>query len=299
MISNRVRAGLISLRGGGLHLRRLTVLAVWVITFQGSLGDTAFSQESTEEKLTELIELTETIREQVNRPLDSSSDGNGPSSSAIPLTPRTESSSAPTTIGPSIAREHVDGIQSQLQLLRRLRRERQRQTVVPPTASPESAIAIPDVADSPPSPSVSDAQTQLKEMVNQIPPPEQEPKAEEEVGLDATRVVPSTVDHFRLGETLYQTGNYEAALKAFQAIEPETLTPSDRSWLDLFVGVCSRKIGDSEKSYALLRDVANVKSRDYPVLAAQKWLKHVETIDNYVQRMEGIDSTIAEMNSEE
>ncbi|QEF98846.1 Anaphase-promoting complex, cyclosome, subunit 3 [Stieleria maiorica] len=111
-----------------------------------------------------------------------------------------------------------------------------------------------------------------------------------EGSVAAERLLPKPVNALALGESLYRTGNYESALKAFRSVAVDKLSQSDRTWLDLLVALCQRKLGDYEKAQGTLRDIANEESADYPVQAAKWWLKYAESSDGTQKKFSDVSA---------
>ncbi len=96
--------------------------------------------------------------------------------------------------------------------------------------------------------------------------------------IQATKILSNPVSHLQLGQSLYQTKNYSAALKALDGVNVDTLSESDRSWLELLIALCHRRLGNVDSAEAQLRELANTKSTDYPIPVARWWLKHTKSI---------------------
>ncbi|MEM8733679.1 MAG: hypothetical protein AAGG44_05640 [Planctomycetota bacterium] len=95
-------------------------------------------------------------------------------------------------------------------------------------------------------------------------------------GDDVEQLFPAPVDAMQLGESLFRTKNYAAALKAFESVEVEKLTDSEHVWLDLLMALTKRRLGILDEAEEELRDIANIKSRDNSVPTARFWLKQTE-----------------------
>jgi len=120
-----------------------------------------------------------------------------------------------------------------------------------------------------------------------------EPSTEESPErISGERLLPEAVDSFALGESLYRTGNYESALKALRAANTEGMSQSERTWLDLIIALCERKTGAYEKAEGAFRDIANTKSKDYPVQVAKWWLKYAESDHESKTKLESLETEI-------
>jgi hypothetical protein len=103
-------------------------------------------------------------------------------------------------------------------------------------------------------------------------------------------VVPSAVDPLELANSLFQTGNYELALKTYLAVADKLDKPQDALWTEYFIASCRRILGDlpnAEKGY---RGLVESRRPTRPVEAARWWLENVE-------RRKNIESTINQIDS--
>lgn len=111
-------------------------------------------------------------------------------------------------------------------------------------------------------------------------------------------VVPSAVDPLELANSLFQTGNYELALKTYLAVGDKLDKPQDILWTEYFIASCRRILGDlpnAEKGYRAL-----VESRrpTRPVEAARWWLDNVERRKNIKSTIDQIDSYVQGVSQE-
>ena len=184
-------------------------------------------------------------------------------------------------------------IRERIRILQRLRRDRmmaaptgQASGIPGGTQAPSLSVPNGDVIQDSPvgrpgatgnsSPAMSSIDDSLD---NPAPVKDAAEAAVTEAEVAAEMILPNPVNAMALGESLYRTGNYESALKAFQSVSVDGLSQSDRTWLDLLIALCQRKLGQFEKAQGTLREIANEESTDYPVKAAQWWLKYAEASD--------------------
>jgi hypothetical protein len=111
-------------------------------------------------------------------------------------------------------------------------------------------------------------------------------------------VVPSAVDPLELANSLFQTGNYDLALKTYLAIADKVDKPQDAIWTDYFVASCHRILGDlpaAEKGYRAL-----VESRrpTRPVEAARWWLDNVERRKSIAATLNDLDASLKAVSGE-
>jgi tetratricopeptide (TPR) repeat protein len=117
-----------------------------------------------------------------------------------------------------------------------------------------------------------------------------EPQAVE--SISGQRLLSDAVDSFALGESLYRTGNYKSALAALQKADTSGMSPSERTWMDLMIALCQRRLGTYDKAEGALREIANAKSSDYPVQVAKWWLKYAEADYESKTRLEALETEI-------
>ncbi|QDV44289.1 Anaphase-promoting complex, cyclosome, subunit 3 [Stieleria neptunia] len=184
-------------------------------------------------------------------------------------------------------------IRERIRILQRLRRDRmmaapteQASGIPGGTAAPTLSVPDGDVLQSNPvrlpgsAENSSQAMSSIDDSLDSAAPvKEAAEEATAETEVAAERILPNPVNAMALGESLYRTGNYESALKAFRSVSVDGLSQSDRTWLDLLIALCQRKLGQFEKAQGTLREIANEESTDYPVKAAQWWLKYSEASD--------------------
>ncbi|MEO1530037.1 MAG: hypothetical protein AAFX06_31880 [Planctomycetota bacterium] len=191
-----------------------------------------------------------------------------------------EPASPPGTLD-SEANDSVSAIRKQLRLLRTLRA--QSATREPPESKPKEEPALSPLPDMMEEPTPRDPNLEAIEESLDSVPDATTPAAESmeaPPNMEATEIVSSPVNSLALGQSLYRTGNYEAALKAFRNVSNNTLDDADRTWLELMKAMCHRRMAKTSDSDAILRTLANEKSSEYPVSAARWWLKHSEAVSD-------------------
>ncbi|MCS7469498.1 CDC27 family protein [Stieleria sp. ICT_E10.1] len=184
-------------------------------------------------------------------------------------------------------------IRERIRILQRLRRDRmmaapteQASAIPGGTAVPTLSVPEGDVVQADPvrrpgaAEEAGSAMSSIDDSLNNAAPVDDATEeAAPESDRSAERILPNPVNAMALGESLYRTGNYESALKAFRSVSVDALSQSDRTWLDLLIALCQRKLGQFEKAQGTLREIANEESTDYPVKAAKWWLKYAEAAD--------------------
>lgn len=267
-------------------------------TLRSILSQPADSSASVQDRLDALIETTKRAR--AERELDKTnespqaSDGPARASSGLAAAPASRyqaiGSDTSGEVNQDSARS-MSEIRERLRILQRLRRSSQMSEraadLMAKELAPEALLNNPTmpvpVNTAPgtlqmgstdlPQPTLSAIEENL---TRPLPEDQTDPVAEASTSVAAERILPTPVNSIALGESLYRTGNYESALKALLSADTTGLSQSDRTWLDLIVSLCQRKMGDFENAAGTLREIANEKSTDYPVQAAKWWLKHAE-----------------------
>ncbi|WP_182868224.1 tetratricopeptide repeat protein [Rhodopirellula sp. JC639] len=192
-------------------------------------------------------------------------------------------------------------IRERIRILQRLRRDRamamsagQAEPIPGGTGTPQLEPPRGNIVESDASSGAAVTESTLSSIEESLEQPAAvEPAAEDEASegsVAAERLLPNPVNALALGESLYRTGNYESALKAFRSVPVERLSQSDRTWLDLLIALCQRKRGEYEKAQGTLRDIANEESSDYPVQAAKWWLKYAESSDGTQKKFSDVSA---------
>ena len=193
---------------------------------------------------------------------------------SVPSPPsETDASRAPSLAAPNTDNERkIDAIREQIRTLRRLRAERPDPKALPPMNQPVAPIPDPISTESPspaiPQPSISKIERNIEAGASLKSADENTGAVMIEPQIEATEVVAGPVNSLALGQSLYRTKNYDAAMKAFDAVDATTLNDTDRSWLALMKAMTERRLKRIDQSEAILRDLANAESKDYPVKAA-------------------------------
>jgi len=73
------------------------------------------------------------------------------------------------------------------------------------------------------------------------------------------------VDPWALAQALFESHDYEDALKAYRALESEKLSPADHITVQYMIACCLRNLGKANEAATMYREVAN--SRDNDMLA--------------------------------
>ncbi len=86
-----------------------------------------------------------------------------------------------------------------------------------------------------------------------------------------TQVIGGPVDSFELGNSLFLTGNYEAAIKSYKDQLSKSTAPNDKDWISCLIGCCYRMQDKSKEAETIFRTVANSKQGNPYATDYAKW----------------------------
>lgn len=115
-----------------------------------------------------------------------------------------------------------------------------------------------------------------------------------------TPATPGPVDAMALAQSLFRTSDYEGALKAFDLARKTTADPHDRVAIKYFSAVCLRKLGNTQESTMLFREVANSKMDEVLAecaqwqLSAQQWRDTTKARIEQLRALQSAEQTISE-----
>ncbi|MEM6470362.1 MAG: hypothetical protein AAF802_12470 [Planctomycetota bacterium] len=200
--------------------------------------------------------------------------------------------------------QSIDEIRERIRILQRLRRDRMMmdeaardQAVANPAVPVMSNVPLNDAneeasnnagLDEQVSPSL-DAAVDAESVSTEVPIP---PAVTSGNSVTGSQVLPQPANTFALGQSLFRTGNYESALKSFRAAEAASLSPSERTWLDLLIALCEHRLGRTSEAMGRLREVANTKSSDYPIRVSKWWLQHAEASNETKVKWDALSSEL-------
>jgi hypothetical protein len=84
------------------------------------------------------------------------------------------------------------------------------------------------------------------------------------------------VDSMALAQALFRTGDYAESLKAFELAQTTTTSPQGRVVIKYFTAACLGKLGSTQESSTLFREVANSKVDDVLAECAQWQLTAIQ-----------------------
>ena len=260
------------------------------------------SDGSTKDSATELLDGLRQLKLQVS---------GGPQNSALPqddAKPVLRTEGRPTKNQEPVK---VDALQQRIELLKSIMAKKQlaaqaAQAAPPTTPNPvnvkdghaagavsnSQSPVILEKHDEFPMPALESHQPETADGNQSIAPFSSEP---EFVGQS---VVPTAVDPLELANSLFATGNFELALKTYQAAIKRANEPHDVLWTDYFIASCHRIRGDVSQAEVGYRNLAATKRPTYPVATAQWWLAHLEKRKGFQTKLAEIDSQLKAISAE-
>lgn len=224
--------------------------------------------------------------------------------------------SASSVPGESPEQQRLRSIQQRMELIRNLVQQKQEAEAARRAAAGSAATAVGGESQQSGSPaeekSGAQAAAAAKPPTTPAAPPDfplpelgpsedaanpQEPVSSAPKYLGQT-VVPAAVDPLELANSLFQTGNYELALKTYLAVADKLDKPQDALWTEYFIASCRRILGDlpnAEKGY---RGLVESRRPTRPVEAARWWLDNVERRKNIELTLNQMDSYLQGVSQE-
>ena len=99
----------------------------------------------------------------------------------------------------------------------------------------------------------------------------------ESPATSGTQILGGPIDSFELGNSLFLTGNYTAAIKSYQDELKKDITASDKDWLRCLIGICYRSQANLEDAEKTFREVTRKKQGNPFAEDYAKWsLSYVE-----------------------
>lgn len=110
--------------------------------------------------------------------------------------------------------------------------------------------------------------------------------------VSAERVLPQPVDAFEMGNSLFQTGNLDAAMKAYESVDRGKVTASESVWLDFMTACCHRRLGEPGKAEAIYRQLVNEANSKFLLDPSEAWLNYLKTKGDFSLGFEQLDLEI-------
>ena len=278
------------------HRIAITSVVLWL--FHASLLNAQFSQfnnaetkvdsSQVEATLEALVNSTASLRAQLNSATQPSDDEAMPQ--LLPAKP------LESVAEDAVLPQEIDEIRKRIKLLKQLRTRSDMKTASKPSGSSPSSLhekSLHAGAEQAPPPSNLPMSEIEASVENAKATPAQQPENDPAVvEFTSKRILKSPVDTMQLGESLYRTKNFAAALRALQSIDIKTLSKSDVAWRDLMLALCHRRTGNTSESEAILRDLANAKGADFSGSMARWWLKQTTMTDEVRPMVQAIDEEL-------
>lgn len=250
----------------------------------------AFSQEGFESKIADLIRATD----QAKKRITASPEQQVPKNDSLSQTAEQNSAENAMTKTAGEASE----IRKRLQLLRRLRLSAPQKTPTTPNATSPSPPSVdealspvasgPNLSEVNAPPGLETVESNIDSQMTDAPSITDNPPM-----IQSQQILDSAVDLLQLGESLYRTQNYTAAIRSFESIDETKLSLSDQSWLELMTALSRRALGDKDEAQATLRDLANSDGADYTVPLAKWWLAHSEATDAVKTKLQEVENQLS------
>jgi tetratricopeptide (TPR) repeat protein len=106
-----------------------------------------------------------------------------------------------------------------------------------------------------------------------------------------TAASPGPVDPMALGQSLFRTGDFDGALKAFELAKKSATDPHDRIAIKYLSAACLKKSGNVNESTMLFREVANSKLDDVLAECARWQLSALQWQEATVARIAQLRAT--------
>lgn len=111
------------------------------------------------------------------------------------------------------------------------------------------------------------------------------------------RILENPTEPLLLAQSLFRVQNYQAAYAVLTEIETDELEVVDAVWVKFLRGLALKRLGKVENAAALLREVANERSR-YFKSEAKWWLSHYEQIRARTEQRELVLQTATQLLEE-
>ena len=269
-------------------IRVLIVFSIFVVLLFSNLGH-AFAQEQSPEEsprpssessqaLTELIQRIERNSKKLNGEISQEQENERPGQTRP---------GEPT--GSIDHQRSISEIREQLKLLRNIRPSKG--TGQQPT---EKLPLTPGT--SPPSTDRGQPLRTNQAMQMNSPPPDAmtNPPNPGDQSISATRIIPEPVNTLEMGNSIFMTGNYPAALEAFDKVDESKITAGDTMWLHAMKAACHRRLKDTAAANGFYREIANAKVDGVSIKKnASFWLEYNEAKARNMELFESIDQNLS------
>ena len=247
-----------------------------------------------EQRLQSLMEATDRLRRMRELEMSEAAETNRTQNSKLP--PMGAITDQSVSDGESS--NGLSEIRERIRVLQRLRRSAQYTEQASQPALTDQILPVPQIEPVNETKNVTPTTNPaIDESLSAAEQGEEAPTQSGEDQIDSTnvsaeRLLPRPVNTLALGESLYRTGHYDAALRALLKVDPAGMSQSDRMWLDLLTALCQRKTKAFDSATGTLREIANESSTDYPVQAAKWYLKYAESNQKHFEKLEQLSGEI-------
>ncbi|MFT7632299.1 MAG: tetratricopeptide (TPR) repeat protein [Mariniblastus sp.] len=116
-------------------------------------------------------------------------------------------------------------------------------------------------------------------------------KTIESLPVAAKPVMAKPINPFKLGNSLFKTGNISAARRSYDSALAEA-DSDEKTWLKCLIACCYRLEGDFESAETTFREVTHLKTGFYAVDHANWSLDYLEQRRNSLQQFQAIEAEI-------
>lgn len=111
-------------------------------------------------------------------------------------------------------------------------------------------------------------------------------------------VIPNPVDPLELANSLFQTGNYDLALKTYQTSQKQLEKLHDIVWTEYFIASCQRIGGDLAAAETSYRNLVESKRPSRAVEVARWWLDRLESRKQATRTIQTLDQELQAIKKE-
>ena len=164
----------------------------------------------------------------------------------------------------------------------------------------------PDVPSPPDIPSPPEGQSSTTADANTVAtvPLEKDPSMANSMKDSSVRTasvssfVDGPIDRLALATSLYATNQFRECLKILEAVKLRPLSIEDRQWHDYLAASCYRKLGNRDEAEGHYRSVLQRSSSTWVSKAARWWLVHIDEKSDLEQKVEKVQTTVANWRKE-
>lgn len=255
----------------------LTVLAIIPCLAQAPPDTTTVQPNTVPPSVRDLNQMLQRIEENSKRLQDELKQ---PTQTPSETAPHSESE------GSAGHQDSVSKIRERIKLLKRFRQQHQT------NSQPVEKLPLPQGVA--PANSKTTLPQQQMLQIDSPPPSTGNSNAASSEEISATRIMPKPVNTLEMGNSIFMTGNYQAALDAFDKVDESKLTAEDTLWLHAMKAACHRRLKSGTEANGFYREISNAKVNGASVKKnAEFWLKYNESKARNQQVYDSIDQDLA------